>query len=78
VAGSPCEIRAFTSLLVQKRRLFFLKGGSNGDQTGPLGERGELSVGKVGESDVESQRLQGANPCLCRLRTNRLVPANKY
>jgi hypothetical protein len=30
------------------------------------------------ESDVESQRLQGANPCLCRLRTNRLVPANKY
>jgi hypothetical protein len=48
VAGSPREIRAFTSLLVQKRRLFFLKGGSNGDQTGPLGERGELSVGKVG------------------------------
>jgi hypothetical protein len=41
-------------------------------------ESEELSVGKVGEYDVESQHLQCYNIHLCRLRTDELAPANKY
>jgi hypothetical protein len=45
---------------------------------GPLGEsRGSL-VGKGGKSDVKSRDLQGCRPCLCRLRTDGLIPASKY
>jgi hypothetical protein len=37
-----------------------------------------LSVGKVGESDVESWNMQDCMPCLCRLRIDGLTPASKY
>jgi hypothetical protein len=33
-----------------------------------------LSVGKVGESDMESQHHQDCIPCLCQLRTDGLAP----
>jgi hypothetical protein len=46
--------------------------------TGPLGESGGSSVGKGGESDVETQDLQGCSPRLCWLRADGLVPASKY
>jgi hypothetical protein len=48
------------------------------DRTGPLEESGELSVGKGGESVVESRHLQRCSPRLCRLRTEWLVPVSKY
>jgi hypothetical protein len=35
-------------------------------------------VGKVREWYVASRHLQGCSPCLCRLRTEWLVPASKY
>jgi hypothetical protein len=38
----------------------------------------EPSVGKVGESDVQSRHLQVCSPCMCRLRTDRLDPVSKY
>jgi hypothetical protein len=44
----------------------------------PLGESRGSSVGKDGESDVESWHLQGGSLHLCRLRTKRLIPASKY
>jgi hypothetical protein len=44
---------------------------------GPLGESRGLSVGKGGESDVESQHFKGCSPYLCRLRTEGLVPMSK-
>jgi hypothetical protein len=50
----------------------------NGDRAGSLGESGGASVGKGGESDVESQHLQGCSPCMCQLRIYGLVPVNKY
>jgi hypothetical protein len=45
---------------------------------GPLGESDGPSVGKDGESDVESRHLQGCSSHLCRLRIEWLVPASKY
>jgi hypothetical protein len=41
-------------------------------------ESGRLSIGKGGESDVESRDLQGCIIRLCRLRTDGLVPVSKY
>jgi hypothetical protein len=48
------------------------------DRMGPLGKNGGSSVGKDGECDVESRHLQDSSPHLCRLRTEGLVPMNKY
>jgi hypothetical protein len=44
----------------------------------PLGESGGPTTGKGGESDVESQDLQGCSPHLCWLRTDGLVLVSKY
>jgi hypothetical protein len=41
---------------------------------GPLGGKRRSSVGKVGESDVESRHLQGCSPCLYWLRNDGLAP----
>jgi hypothetical protein len=41
-------------------------------------ESGELSIGKVGECDVESKHLQCCSPRLCPLWTYRLAPVSKY
>jgi hypothetical protein len=35
-------------------------------------------VGKDEERDVKIQHLQGCSPCVYRLRTEGLVPVNKY
>jgi hypothetical protein len=48
------------------------------DWAGLLGESGVPSVGKDGESDVESRYLQDCSPRLCQLRTDGLVPMSKY
>jgi hypothetical protein len=45
---------------------------------GLLGESGGPPVGKDGESDVESQHLQGCSPRLCRFMTDGLFPMSKY
>jgi hypothetical protein len=45
---------------------------------GVLGESGGLSVGKGGESDVESWHLQGGSPRLCWLRIDGLAYVSKY
>jgi hypothetical protein len=45
---------------------------------GALGESGGPSVGKCGESDVESRHLQGYSHRFYRLRTDGLVPTSKY
>jgi hypothetical protein len=45
---------------------------------GPLGGKGRPSVGKVGKWYVESRHLQGYIPCICRLRTDGLLPVSKY
>jgi hypothetical protein len=38
----------------------------------------QRTVGNGGESDVQSQHLQGCSPRLCWLRTEGLVPMSKY
>jgi hypothetical protein len=45
---------------------------------GPLGKSRGLSVGKDGESDVESWHLQGGSLRLCRSSTDELAPMRKY
>jgi hypothetical protein len=45
---------------------------------GPVGGKGRPSVGKVREWYVESRRLQGCSPHLCRLKTDELTPVSKY
>jgi hypothetical protein len=44
----------------------------------PLGESRVSSVGKGGESDVESRHLKGCSPRLCRLRIKELLSVSKY
>jgi hypothetical protein len=44
----------------------------------PLGKSGGLSVGKDGESDIESWHLQGGSLHLYRLSTDELAPTRKY
>jgi hypothetical protein len=48
------------------------------DQAGPLDEKWRPLVRKVGEWYVASWHLQGCSSCLCRLRTDELVPMSKY
>jgi hypothetical protein len=48
------------------------------DRARPVGESGGLSVGKGGQSDVESRHLQGFSSHLCQLRTDGLAPVIKY
>jgi hypothetical protein len=43
-----------------------------------LGGLGEHSEGKGGESAVVITRILCGSPCLCRLRTEGLVPVRKY
>jgi hypothetical protein len=45
-----------------------------GQLAGPV----EHSKGKGGESDVTILRFLCGSPCLCRLRTEGLIPASKY
>jgi hypothetical protein len=45
---------------------------------GGFGESGGPSVGKGGESDVESRHFQYCSTRLCQLRADRLTHASKY
>jgi hypothetical protein len=57
VTGLTREIRACYSLIGSKRRLVAWLIALTRDRTRPLEESGGLSVGKSGESDVESWYL---------------------
>jgi hypothetical protein len=45
---------------------------------GPLWESEDSWLGRSGSGDVASRHHQGCSPRLCRLRTVRLTPVNKY
>jgi hypothetical protein len=48
------------------------------DRAGLIGKSGEPSVGKDGESDVESRHLKVCSHYLCRIRTDGLASTSKY
>jgi hypothetical protein len=45
---------------------------------GPLGEHRESTVGKGGESIVESHHLQGCSPPSLSIKADGFVPTSKY
>jgi hypothetical protein len=45
---------------------------------GPLGENGDIWLGRSESGYVASWHLQGCSPHLCRLRTVQLAPASNY
>jgi hypothetical protein len=47
-------------------------------ERGHLGGSVEHSEGKCGESVVAILRFICGSPCLCRLRTEGLIPVSKY